>query len=170
MCPGLTARTIEEFRAALAEAKDDTEPILIEVKVTDGSLLPVEAYPLRRGDRPDFEEFVPRYEASDLHPFAEILAEHGVALDEGIRIPDRRSLSACAPCIRDLGVGVRRPLVCSSGAYHFRMSDLSDLDSLNRLACLVRWVSRRTPQARRSPRDGTSVNPLDGGTFIGTNV
>jgi pyruvate oxidase len=78
---GLTARTIEEFRAALAEAKDATEPILIDVKVTDDRLLPVEAYPLRRGDRPDFEEFVTRYEASDLRPFAEILAEHGVALD-----------------------------------------------------------------------------------------
>jgi pyruvate oxidase len=32
---GLTARTIEEFRAALAEAKDNTEPILIEVNLDD---------------------------------------------------------------------------------------------------------------------------------------
>jgi len=77
---GLTARTIEEFRAALAEAKDATEPILIDVKVTNERLLPVEAYPLRRADRDDFEEFVSRYDASDLRPFAEILAEHGVAL------------------------------------------------------------------------------------------
>lgn len=32
---GLMARTIEEFRAALAEAKVDTEPILIDVNVSD---------------------------------------------------------------------------------------------------------------------------------------
>jgi len=32
---GLTAKTIDQFRAALAEAKDDTEPILIDVNVGD---------------------------------------------------------------------------------------------------------------------------------------
>ena len=32
---GLTARTIEEFRAALAEGKDDTESILIDANVGD---------------------------------------------------------------------------------------------------------------------------------------
>lgn len=78
---GITATTIEEFRAALADAENATEPILIDVKVTDDRLLPTEAFPLRRGDRPDFEGFASHYEATGLRPFAEILAEHGVALD-----------------------------------------------------------------------------------------
>ncbi|OFE18063.1 pyruvate oxidase [Humibacillus sp. DSM 29435] len=77
---GITARTIPELRSALAEALDATEPILIDVKVTDDRLLPTEIYPLRRGDRPDFDEFVARYEASALRPFAETLADHGVVI------------------------------------------------------------------------------------------
>lgn len=78
---GVTARSIEEFRAALAEAATGTEPMLIDVKVTDDRLLPTEAFPLNRGARPDFDQFVARYEASALRPFAEILAEHGITLD-----------------------------------------------------------------------------------------
>ncbi|HEY0259722.1 MAG TPA: pyruvate oxidase [Lacisediminihabitans sp.] len=78
---GYTATTIEELRRALEESKDTAEPVLIDVKVTDDRLLPVEAYPLHRGDRADFDEFVSRYEASDLRPFGEILLQHGVVLD-----------------------------------------------------------------------------------------
>lgn len=77
---GYTVRTIDQWRTVLAEVKNTTEPVLIDVKITNDRILPVEAYPLRRTDRPDFDQFVALYEAQDLVPFAEIAGQHGVDL------------------------------------------------------------------------------------------
>ena len=73
---GITVRTRAELIAALDEVKGTTEPVLIDVKITDDRMLPVEAFPHDRADRADFDAFVQLYEAEDLEPFAEILARH----------------------------------------------------------------------------------------------
>ncbi|USR78883.1 pyruvate oxidase [Arcanobacterium pinnipediorum] len=73
---GLTVRTADELRAALAKAQHTTEPILIDVKVTNDRMLPVEQFPQSRDERADFDEFRASYRAQDLEPFAEILARH----------------------------------------------------------------------------------------------
>ncbi|QRV01613.1 pyruvate oxidase [Arcanobacterium phocisimile] len=73
---GITVRNTDELRAALAKAKDTTEPILIDVKVTNDRLLPVEQFPQSRDERIDFDEFRAAYDAEKLEPFGEILARH----------------------------------------------------------------------------------------------
>lgn len=88
---GITVRTVEQLREALAEAKRytraESQPILLDIKITNARLLPVEQFPHRRTDagrsegiygRIGFDEFVERFEAADLEPFGEILDRHGV--------------------------------------------------------------------------------------------
>lgn len=77
---GYTVRTREDMRRVMDEVATTTDPVLVDVKVTDDRQLPVEAFPLRATDRADFVEFRAHYEAEDLEPFAEILARNGVDL------------------------------------------------------------------------------------------
>lgn len=77
---GYTVRTLADLRRALDEVSDTKEPVVIDVKVTNDRMLPVEAYPVNRADRGDFDDFAAHYEATELRPFGEILAEHGIHL------------------------------------------------------------------------------------------
>lgn len=77
---GYTVRTRQEFDEVLVEVRGRQEPVVIDVKITDDRLLPVEQFPLRASDRPDFTEFRAQYRAEELEPFADILARHDVAL------------------------------------------------------------------------------------------
>ncbi|MCI7551768.1 MAG: pyruvate oxidase [Actinomycetaceae bacterium] len=72
---GYTVETFAQFEEAIREAKTSSQPVLIDVKLTNDRLLPVEQYPVDRASKSNFDEFVREYEAEDLTPFSEILAE-----------------------------------------------------------------------------------------------
>ncbi len=78
---GFTVRTRAEMHEVMDAVKDTTEPVLVDVKVTDDRQLPVELFPLRAADREDFEEFRASYEAENLEPFEAILGRHGLDLE-----------------------------------------------------------------------------------------
>lgn len=75
-----TVRTRQEFDEVLNSVKNTTKPVVIDVKITNDRLLPVEQFPLTADGRPDFEEFRASYQAEALEPFGEILARHGISL------------------------------------------------------------------------------------------
>ena len=77
---GYTVRTLAELRRVLDEVSDTKVPVVIDIKVTNDRMLPVEAYPVNRADRPDFDDFAAHYEATPLRPFGEIIAGHGIHL------------------------------------------------------------------------------------------
>lgn len=77
---GYTVRTRQEFEEALKAVKGTDKPVLIDVKITNNRLLPVEAFPLNAADRPDFEEFRASYGAEALDPFGEIMARNNVEM------------------------------------------------------------------------------------------
>ncbi|MCT2980041.1 pyruvate oxidase [Propionibacterium freudenreichii] len=66
---GYTVRTLAELRRVLDEVSDTKVPVVIDIKVTNDRMLPVEAYPVNRADRPDFDDFAAHYEATPLRPF-----------------------------------------------------------------------------------------------------
>lgn len=73
---GYTVRTQEDLVSTLADVKGTKEPVLIDVKITNDRLLPVERFPHSRSDREDLDEFIAHYNAQDLEPFGEILERH----------------------------------------------------------------------------------------------
>ncbi|QJC22703.1 pyruvate oxidase [Arcanobacterium buesumense] len=73
---GITVRTASELHEALAQAVAANEPVVLDVKVTNDRMIPVEQFPLTRDERPDFDEFRAHYHAENLEPFGEILAHH----------------------------------------------------------------------------------------------
>lgn len=78
---GYTVRTREEMERVMDAVAHTTEPVLVDVKVTDDRQIPVEAFPLRRSGRPDFDQFRAQYEAESLEPLEDIASRHGVALN-----------------------------------------------------------------------------------------
>lgn len=75
---GYTVTTIAELTKVLGDVKDTTEPVLIDLKMTDDRQLPVEKFAAYRDKFEDLEEFLKEYEASELEMFADILARHQV--------------------------------------------------------------------------------------------
>nr|WP_120491308.1 pyruvate oxidase [Corynebacterium lactis] len=85
---GITVRKASELSDALSRAKEITaegKPVLIDVKITNDRLLPVEQFPHNRTDAGraegiygtlGYDQFVKLFEAEDLEPFGEILARH----------------------------------------------------------------------------------------------
>ncbi|MDD7464888.1 MAG: pyruvate oxidase [Actinomycetaceae bacterium] len=73
---GYTVHSGTEFEKVLNEVKGTREPVVIDVKITNDRLLPVEKFPTHAEDMEGFEEFRQRYDASELEPFGEILARH----------------------------------------------------------------------------------------------
>jgi pyruvate oxidase len=77
---GYTVRTRDELRTVLDHVARTTEPVLIDIKVTDDRELPVEHFPVHEDDHPDLPAFRRRYRAESLEAFATIAARHGVRL------------------------------------------------------------------------------------------
>ena len=77
---GFTVRTRDELRTVLDHVARTTEPVLIDIKVTDDRELPVEHFPVHEDDHPDLPAFRRRYRAESLDAFATIAARHGVRL------------------------------------------------------------------------------------------
>ena len=73
---GYTVHTGAEFEKVIAEVKGTKEPVVIDVKITNDRLLPVEQFPTRREDKKDFDEFIKHYGAEGLEPFGEIMDRH----------------------------------------------------------------------------------------------
>ena len=77
---GYTARTLPELTQILDHVAGTAEPVVVDVKVTDDRLIPTEQFPLARDGRPDFDDYLAKYEAQALRPFAEILADNGLSI------------------------------------------------------------------------------------------
>ncbi|MCS4533352.1 pyruvate oxidase [Neisseria montereyensis] len=82
---GFTVRTEDELEPTLQKAQQVTragKPVLVDIKISNERLLPVEQFPHRRSGHPavitDFDEFVKHFQAEALEPFGEILDRHGV--------------------------------------------------------------------------------------------
>lgn len=82
---GFTVHKAEELESVLQQAQQVTrsgKPVLVDIKITNERLLPVEQFPHRRSGEPDviadFDKFVEHFEAEALEPFGEILDRHGV--------------------------------------------------------------------------------------------
>ncbi|PNK61173.1 pyruvate oxidase [Psychrobacter sp. FDAARGOS_221] len=82
---GLTVHKAEQLESTLKQAKQVIEsgkPVLVDIKITNERMLPVEQFPHRRSGEPDviadFDKFVAHFEAEALEPFGEILDRHGV--------------------------------------------------------------------------------------------
>lgn len=73
---GYTVHTGAEFEKVLKEVKGTKEPVVIDVKITNDRLLPVEKFIGIQGDREQFDALVSAYDAAELEPFEEILARH----------------------------------------------------------------------------------------------
>lgn len=69
---GYTVHTGAEFEQVIKEVKGTKEPVVIDVKITNDRLLPVERF--ARGDD-DATAFLREYDAEDLTPIAQILDE-----------------------------------------------------------------------------------------------
>lgn len=84
---GMTVRAAADLDAALERAKEITaagKPVLIDIKILNERLLPVEQFPHRcrapaHGVFETFDQFVRDFHAEDLEPCGEILDRHGVA-------------------------------------------------------------------------------------------
>lgn len=82
---GFTVDKAEDLKSTLEAAQAVTregKPVLVDIKISNDRLLPVEQFPHRRSGHPavieDFNEFVEHFEAEGLEPFGEILDRHGV--------------------------------------------------------------------------------------------
>lgn len=77
---GFTARNAVEFAQILDQVADTTEPVLIDVKITNDRLLPVEKIPTSAADFPGgegaFREFMQSYDAGNLPALGELLEKH----------------------------------------------------------------------------------------------
>ncbi|MCI5825844.1 MAG: pyruvate oxidase [Arcanobacterium sp.] len=73
---GYTVHTGAEFEKVISEVKGTKEPVVIDVKITNRRLLPVEKFAGIKGDREKFNALVNAYDAAELEPFEEILARH----------------------------------------------------------------------------------------------
>ncbi|MCI6574644.1 MAG: pyruvate oxidase [Arcanobacterium sp.] len=73
---GYTVRSAAEFEKVLSDVKGTREPVVIDVKITNDRLLPVEKFPTYAADMEGFEEFRAQYDAGELETFGEILARH----------------------------------------------------------------------------------------------
>ncbi|XCB29888.1 thiamine pyrophosphate-dependent enzyme [Arcanobacterium hippocoleae] len=71
---GCTVHTGEEFARVVNEVKGTKDPVLIDVKITNDRLLPVEKYAFL--PREALSDFAREYAATDLTPFAEILEKY----------------------------------------------------------------------------------------------
>ena len=69
---GYTAHTGAEFAAILEEVKGTKVPVLIDVKITNDHLMPVEKLLNAAGAR----ELLKDYDAAELTPIKELLAKH----------------------------------------------------------------------------------------------
>ncbi|GAK30269.1 pyruvate oxidase [Weissella oryzae SG25] len=82
---GFRVTEINQLADVFAKAKEigQTEPVLVDVVITNERPIPVEAMVLdpRRYDAEAIEAFKKRYEAEDLQPFAKYLADYGVVID-----------------------------------------------------------------------------------------
>lgn len=76
---GYTVRSGKEFAEVIRQVKGSKEPVVIDVKITNDRLLPVESFPHERSGREDYERFVAKYDAAELEPFSEILTRHDAA-------------------------------------------------------------------------------------------
>lgn len=70
---GYTVRTAAEFEKVITEVKGTKEPVVIDVKITNDRLMPVERY---MDPTLDAAAFQAEYDAAELTPLAEILARH----------------------------------------------------------------------------------------------
>lgn len=77
---GYTIRTIAELTDVLEQVKNTTEPVLLDLKMTDDRQIPVEKYAMHRTGMEDIEEFNATYESHNLEEFKDIAARHGITL------------------------------------------------------------------------------------------
>ncbi len=75
---GYTVRSGAEFTKVIDEVKDTKDPVVIDVKITDDRLLPVEKIPTHAADFKggDLSEWLASYDASELPTLGELLEKY----------------------------------------------------------------------------------------------